>query len=114
MILSKTSAGKITITGKVADYVNLKDYCEITAHGLLYIQASRIGTRTLTVNTSGRTRVNCSTYNDDGSFSYSFKPTAKSTVYAFRAFITYKNPETGATVTVYSPMIRTSYNGITG
>ena len=114
MILSKTSAGKITITGKVADYVNLKDYCEITAHGLLYIQASRIGTRTLTVNTSGRTRVNCSTYNADGSFSYTFKPSSKSTVYAFRAFITYKNPETGATVTVYSPMIRTSYNGITG
>ena len=114
MILSKTSAGKITITGKVADYVNLEDYCEITAHGLLYIQASRIGTRTLTVNTSGRTRVNCSTYNADGSFSYTFKPSSKSTVYAFRAFITYKNPETGATVTVYSPMIRTSYNGITG
>ena len=114
MILSKTSAGKITITGKVADYANLDDYYEITAHGLLYIQASRIGTRTLTVNTSGRTRVNCSTYNADGSFSYTFKPSSKTTVYAFRAFITYKNPETGATVTVYSPMIRTSYNGITG
>ena len=29
-----------------------------------------------------------------------------------RAFITYKNTKTGATVTVYSDMFRTSYNGI--
>ena len=96
------------------DYANLDDYCEITAHGLVYIQTSRIGTRTLTVNTSGRTKVNFTTYKDDGSFSYSFKPTNKSTVYTYRAFITYLDPNTGKSVTVYSPIMRSSYNGISG
>ena len=112
--LSKTSDGKITVKGQVNDYANLDDYYEITSHGLLYIQTAKIGTRLLNVNTSGLTRVNCSSYNPDGSFSYSFKPTSKSLSYAFRAFVTYKDPETGATFIVYSPMTRYSYNTIPG
>jgi hypothetical protein len=114
MSLSKTSDGKISVTGQVNDYANLENYYEITAHGLLYIHSAKIGTRLLTVSTSGRTRVNFSGYGADGSYTYSFKPTSKSTSYAMRAFITYTNPETGYSVTVYSPMIRSSYNGISG
>ena len=110
--LSKNSTGKIVITGKVEDYENLEDYCEITAHGLLYIQNSRIGTRVLTLNTSGRTKVNCSKYAEDGSFTYSMKPSNKNTTFAFRAFVTYTDPETGKPVTEYSDMIRTAYNKI--
>ena len=112
MTLSTSSTGKIVMTAQVDDYENLHDYYEITSHGVLYIQASRIGSRTLTVNTSGRTRVTFTGYNDDGTFIYNLKPTSKSTIYAMRAFITYKNTKTGATVTVYSDMFRTSYNGI--
>ena len=112
--LSKTAAGKITIIGQVNDYANLDDSYEITAHGLVYIQSSRIGTRTLTVNTSGRTRVNFGGYGDDGSYSYSFKPSSKSTVYTYRAFLIYKDPTTGKSVTVYSDIMRCSYNGIGG
>ena len=114
LTLSKTSAGKITIRGQVDDFADLDDAYEITAHGLLYIQTSRIGTRLLTVNTSGRTRVNFSQYNADGSYSYTFKPTNKSTSYTFRAFITYTDPDTGASVTVYSDMMRGSYKSIQG
>ncbi|MBR5293151.1 MAG: hypothetical protein IKU31_00105 [Oscillospiraceae bacterium] len=114
LTLAQASSGKIVIEGIIDDYANTANSWEITGQGLLYIQASRIGTRTLTVNTSGRTRVNFSGCSEDGSFSYSFKPSSKTTVYAFRAFITYQDPETGAAVTVYSPMIRSSYNGITG
>ena len=112
--LSRASGSKIVITGQVNDYANLENYYEITAHGLLYIQASKIGSRVLTTGTSGRTNVTFGTYNADGSYSYTFKPSSRSNVYAFRAYITYKNPETGATVTVYSPMTRYSYNTIPG
>ncbi|MBQ4549969.1 MAG: DUF4982 domain-containing protein, partial [Oscillospiraceae bacterium] len=114
MTLSTSSTGKIVMTAQVDDYENLDDYYEITSHGILYVQASRIGSRTLTVNTSGRTRVTFTGYNDDGTFIYNLKPSSKSTVYALRAFITYKNTKTGATVTAYSDMFRTSYNGIKG
>ena len=114
MTLSTSSTGKIVMTAQVDDYENLDDYYEITSHGVLYVQASRIGSRTLTVNTSGRTRVTFTGYNDDGTFIYNLKPSSKSTVYALRAFITYKNTKTGATVTAYSDMFRTSYNGIKG
>ena len=112
MTLKTSSTGKIVMTAQVEDYKNLDDYYEITSHGVLYIQASRIGSRTLTVNTSGRTRVTFTGYNEDGTYIYNLKPSSKSTIYAMRAFITYKNTKTGATVTVYSDMFRTSYNGI--
>ena len=108
--LSTNSSGRIVITGQIDDYVDLSNRYEITGHGLLYIQTSRIGTRTLTVNTSGRTRVNFSSVSETGSFTYNLKPTSKNTSYAYRAFLIYKDTETGKTVTVYSDMIRGSYN----
>ena len=110
--VTTSGTNKLTIKGTVEDYGNLEDYYEITARGLLYIPTSRIGTRVLTVNTSGRTRVNFKSVNADGEFSYTFKPTSKSTMYAFRAFVIYTDPTTGASVTVYSDMIRTSYNNL--
>ena len=64
------------------------------------------------MNTSGRTRVNFSTVSEEGTFTYNLKPSSKSTSYAFRAFVIYKNTVTGKTVTVYSDVIRSSYNGI--
>lgn len=108
----KTKDDKIKIVGSFDNYKNSSKYYEVTAHGLLYIQTAKIGTRTLTVNTSGRTRVNFDDYNEDGSFSYSFKPSSKTTSYAFRAFLVYKDPETGKAITIYSNMTRSSYNYI--
>jgi len=110
--LSTNSSGRIVITGQIEDFGNLNECYEITGQGLLYIQASRIGSRTLTVNTSGRTKVNFSGVSSEGTFTYNLKPSSKSTSYAFRAFVSYKNTETGETVTVYSDMIRGSYNTV--
>ena len=109
-----TSTGKIVITGRVEDYENLSDYCEITEHGLIFIKTSRIGSRLITLNTSGRTKVSFAGYTEQGAFSYSLKPTSKSTMYAYRAFVTYTDPETGKSVTVYSDMLRGSYNTLAG
>jgi hypothetical protein len=64
------------------------------------------------VNTSGRTKVNFTEISNYGQFIYNLKPTSNSTAYAFRAFVTYKNTETGKTVTVYSNVIRGSYDSI--
>ncbi|MBR7178259.1 MAG: discoidin domain-containing protein, partial [Oscillospiraceae bacterium] len=114
LTLSTNSSGRIVIEGQIDDFENMDDYYEITGRGILYIQTSRIGTRTLTVNTSGRTRVNFSAVSAEGTFTYNLKPTSKGTSYAFRAFVIYKNTETGKTVTVYSDMIRGSYNSISG
>lgn len=109
-VSKNTGTKRIVITGTVDDYANLNEYYEITAHGFLYINTSRIGSRVLTVNTSGRTRVNFSSYTSDGSFTYNLKPTSASTSYTIRAFITYKNTVTGQSVTVYSDTVRGSYN----
>lgn len=109
-VSKNTGTKRIVITGTVDDYANLNEYYEITAHGFLYINTSRIGSRVLTVNTSGRTRVNFSSYTSDGSFTYNLKPTSTSTSYTIRAFITYKNTVTGQSVTVYSDTVRGSYN----
>ena len=103
---------RIIITGQIKDHEKLDDYYEITGRGILYIPSARIGTRTLTVNTSGRTKVNFTAISEDGEFIYNLKPASNSTAYAFRAFVTYKNTETGKTVTVYSNVIRGSYDSI--
>lgn len=106
----KGSNSKLVMTGQVEDYENLEDYYEITAHGILYVNTSCIGTRVLTTNTSGRTRVNFSTYTSDGSFTYNLKPGSTTTSYTMRAFLTYTDTTTGKPVTVYSDTVRGSYN----
>lgn len=105
-----TSNGTLVFAGQVADYANLDQYYEITAHGILYIQTNRLYGRTLTMYTSGRTRVNFTSYQEDGSFQYSITPKTKSFSYTMRAYITYTNTKTGRSVTVYTAPVITTFN----
>lgn len=73
--------------------------------------SAKLGTRTLTVNTPGRTRVNFSTYKADGFFAYSMTPAYKTTKYVFRTFLAYTD-DSGRTVYVYSAPISASYNSL--
>ena len=109
-VTKNTSTGKIVMTGIVDDYENLDDYYDITSHGLIFIYTTKLGTRVLTVNTSGRTKVNFGRYKDDGSFVYNLKPASKTISYTIRAFITYVDPDTGRTVYVYSDPVVSTYN----
>ncbi len=99
--------GKIKLTGVM---VEGSDY-EITSHGFVYITKAVLGAKSLSVNTSGRTKVTVSGNNSDGSYAYSMIPKSSSTVYVIRAFVTYKN-SSGKTVYVYSDPIYTSYDAI--
>ncbi len=103
--------GKIRLTGSVVDYENSDAYYEITSHGFVYITKSLLGAKTLNVNTAGRTKVSINGIGSTGSYSYSMTPKTASTIYAIRAFVTYKN-SAGKTVYVYSNPTYTSYNGI--
>ncbi|MGN1167060.1 MAG: glycoside hydrolase family 2 TIM barrel-domain containing protein, partial [Lachnospiraceae bacterium] len=85
--VAAVNSGKIALTGKFEDYSNVNKYYNVTAHGLIYYSTSKLGTRTLTVNTPGRTRVNFSKYGDDGSFTYNMTPASASTKYTVRAFL---------------------------
>lgn len=93
------SRGYLVIEGKVD--TNFGDYYEITKHGVLYIKQTSLGSRELTVDTSGRTRVNFGAYNEDGTFLYRLKPANKATIYSTRSFIEYEDPD-GDTHYVYS------------
>ena len=104
----KASSNKIKLEGTFVDYDNIEKYYEVTGHGIVYIAKTRLGSRTLTVNTSGRTRVNISSYSSTGTFSYTFKPTNTSTQYSARAFLSYVD-EDGVTRYVYSKQIVVSY-----
>lgn len=103
--------GKIRLTGNVKDYENIDDYYEITGHGFVYVTKALLGSKILTVNTIGRTKVNISGIGSTGSYSYSMTPKTASTIYATRAFVTYKN-SAGKTIYVYSDTVYTSYSGI--
>ena len=103
-----TSSRKITLTGQLTDYANLSDY-NITGHGLIYITATKLGTKTLTINTSGRTKVGFTSYKADGSFSYTFTGSAVSTKYVCRTWVSYVDGS-GNTVYVYSDPITVSYS----
>lgn len=104
-----TQEGRLALTGQFVDYENVGNYYDVTAHGLVYLATSKLGTRNLTVNTPGRTRVNFSSYKDDGSFTYNMKPAYTSTKYTVRAFLAYVDPDTGRTVYVYSAPVIVSY-----
>ncbi|MGM9630810.1 glycoside hydrolase family 2 TIM barrel-domain containing protein [Butyricicoccus sp.] len=103
------TGGKIALTGTFVDYENADKYYDVTAHGLVYYSAAKLGTRTLTVNTPGRTRVNFSKYTDEGSFTYSMKPAYSNTRYVVRAFLEYTN-DAGRTAYIYSNPITVSYD----
>ena len=103
--------GKIALTGKYEDYENASKYYDVTSHGLVYYASSKLGTRVLTVNTPGRTRVNFSKYQNDGSFVYNMAPASASTKYTVRAFLAYQD-ENGKTVYVYSNPQSVSYNAL--
>ena len=62
--------GKIRLTGKVMDYENSSNYYEITGHGFIYVTKSLLGTRTLTVNITGRTKVSINGIGSTGNYSY--------------------------------------------
>lgn len=107
-----SSGTKITLTGTFVDYENFIKYHDVTAHGLVYYSTTKLGTKTLTVNTPGRTRVNFSSYKTDGSFSYTMTPAFASTRYTVRAFLAYTD-DNGRTMYAYSAPIVVSYNNLT-
>lgn len=107
----KGENGKIALTGKLEDYENIADYYEITGHGLVYYSASKLGTKNLTVNTPGRTRVNFTGYKTDGSYTYNMTPAYGSTYYVVRAFVVYTDKD-GRTMYAYSSPMRVSYNSV--
>ena len=95
------SSSKLTVTGCFDQYADSTGTYPVTGHGLVYITSTKLGSKTLTLNTSGRTKVSFSSYRADGSFSYSFKPVSISTKYVVRAWLTYTDAD-GQTKTVYS------------
>lgn len=109
---AKAASGtKITLTGTFEDYENLSKYYTVTAHGLVYYSTTKLGTKILTVNTAGRTKVSFSSYKDDGSFSYTMTPAFATTRYTVRAFLAYTDAN-GRTMYAYSAPIVVSYNGL--
>ena len=107
-----SSGTKITLTGTFVDFENKDKYYTVTAHGLVYYSTTKLGTRTLTINTPGRTKVSFSRYKDDGSFSYTMTPTSARVRYTVRAFLAYTDAN-GKTVYAYSTPIVVSYNSLT-
>lgn len=109
LTVKQGSSGKISLTGTVVDYANPDNYYEVTRHGFVYYYSSILGTRSLNVNTPGRTRVNVNGYKADGSYTYSMTPLYPTTKYTVRAFLEYKD-KNGSTMYSYSDPIIVSYN----
>lgn len=106
------ASGKLVMTGKIEDYENISDYCEITSRGILYMRTVNLGKRVLTVNTSGRSRVGFSTCKADGSFVYRLTPKNQTLSYTIRSFVTYVDKETNKMVYVYSDPIVTNLKNL--
>ena len=100
---------KIKLTGKFEDFDDIEKYYPVTKHGLVYYSFAKLGIKTLTVDTPGRTRVNFGSYGADGSFSYTFTPAYANTKYTVRAYLEYTD-ENGLTRHVYSAPMIVSYN----
>lgn len=93
--------GVLVLKGVYEDYENSDKYYEVTAHGLVYYQESRLGSRNLTAFTFGRTRIDFDAYREDGAFLYRLTPLSTDTKYKVCAFLAYVD-ENGRTVYEYS------------
>lgn len=100
-ITTSANGSKIKLTGQIEDFDNISDYYPITDRGLVFTTKLKLGARSLTLNTPGRTRVYFNSVTTTGAFNYSFAPTRVDTLYIARAYATYTNAE-GRSVTVYS------------
>lgn len=107
-----TASSKIKFTGTFVDYENIDKYYEVTEHGIIYITKARLGSKSFTINTSGRTKVSFTSYTSDGSFSYTIKPKNANTYYVARAYLKYVDDD-GVTRYVYSDQVVVKYNGLT-
>lgn len=106
---SEGENGKIRLTGRFEDFENQDSYYEVVSHGLVYYSSAKLGTKMLTVNTAGRTKVNFKSYQEDGAFSYDMKPAHVSTKYTVRAYLQYKD-QNGTLKYVYSVPRMVSYD----
>ena len=96
---------KTTITGQSDIGVNPDLYYTEIKHGVLYVQTSKLGSRNLLATTSGATNKVLTSYNEDGTFSYTFKPLNSTMSYAYRSYVYYQKPD-GSRIYVYSPIIK--------
>lgn len=106
--LNRSGTQKVVATGEITNFSRV-DTSLITGHGLVYITASRLSNKELTVDTSGRTKVSFGTYKADGSYTYTFTPSGKTTQYVVRAWISLED-EAGNTIYLYSAPVKGSYN----
>lgn len=96
---------KIVVTGQSDIGVNPDLYYTEIKHGILYITTSFLGSKNLTVTTAAVKNIVLTDYEDDGTFSYTFKPLTSSMSYAYRAYVYYERPD-GSRGYAYSPIIK--------
>lgn len=109
--VSQGKDGKIKLTGNFEGYQNSSGYYTVTGHGFLYMTKARLGAKSMTANTAGRTKVSVRSWASDGSYTYSMTPKSPGTKYVVRAYLTYTN-EAGKTVYVYSAPLLVSYDSL--
>ena len=110
-ITASANGNKIKLTVQIEDFENINDYYTITDRGLVFTTKLKLGARSLTLNTPGRTRVYFNSVTTTGAFNYSFAPTKVDTLYIARAYATYTNAE-GRSVTVYSLPLAVAYEDL--
>lgn len=109
--VSVTEENRIKATGSVEDFANRDAYYEIKEHGIVYMMKARLGSRNLTIDTPGRTKVKFMEYDSEGGFSYSFKVSDADTWYTVRSYLTYVDKK-GIEHRVYSDPVVVTYNSI--
>ena len=110
--VERDSTNKIKMIGVYNDYANKDNYYDDTEHGLIYYTAARLGSKVLTVNTPGRTKYSFTKYSEKGSYSYQMRVSNKNTEYVIRAYVAYRDENTGLITYSYSDPITVSYNGL--
>ena len=107
-VSQSSTAGKIKMKATITNYGSCY---EETAHGFVYMKESTLGSRTLTINTAGRTKVTIIGITSKGVYSYSMTPTSESKTYVMRAWVSYTDAD-GNTIYVYSDPITCCYSDL--
>lgn len=101
--------GRLILTGIYDDYANKYIYVPEIKFGIVLIPTSAEGSDALTLDTNGRTKIEFSSFKDDGTVRYTFTPAGADVSYSARAFISYKDPVTGEYVIQYSDVLEGAF-----
>lgn len=102
IVISEGSETNITLKGEFVDYSHVESYYSVESKGFIVVTEQSFGDEELLITTAGLTKINVVRIDENGFYSFNFKPFHPALRYVVRAYMAYRDPETNELCYAYS------------